>query len=56
VTVAGSIRVLRRLLVKGVVRGRSGEARRCVVVTVFSVGAVVAYLPTLASIGVVNRF
>jgi hypothetical protein len=55
-TVVGSIRVLRRLLVKGMVRGGSGKARRCVVVTTFGVGTAVAYLPTLAPIGVVNRF
>ena len=44
------------MLVKGVVRSRSGKAYRCVVVTVFSIGAVVAYLPTLAPIGIVNGF
>ncbi len=52
----GLIGVLWRLLVKGIVHGGSGEARGCVVVTAFSIGAVVAYLPTLAPIGVVNGF
>jgi hypothetical protein len=56
VTIAGLIGVLRRLLVEGVVRGGLGGACGCVVVTVFSVGAVVACLPTLAPIGVVDRF
>ena len=55
-TVVGLIRVLRRLLVKGVVRGRLGEACGYVVVTAFRAGTVVAYLPTLAFIGVVNGF
>ena len=50
------IGVLRRGLAKGVVRSWSGEARRCVVVTAFSTRAVVAYLPTLAPIGVANEF
>jgi len=51
-----SIRVLRRVLVKGVVRGGSGEARGCVVMAAFNAGAVIACLPTLAPIGVVNGF
>ena len=53
---AGSIGVLRRVLVKGVVCGWSGEARRCVDVTAFSIRVVVAYLPTLAPIGIANKF
>ena len=44
------------MLVKGVVRGRLDETYRHVVATAFSIGAVVAYLPTLAPIGVVNGF
>ena len=51
-----SIGVLRRVLVKGVVCSRLGEARRCVVIAAFSIGTVVAYLPTLAPIGIVNGF
>ena len=38
------------------VRGWSGEARRCVVVTAFGARAVVACLPTLAPIGVADEF
>ena len=55
-TVVGSIGVLRRVLVKGVVRGGLGEARGCVVMAAFSIGTVVAYLPTLAPIDIANRF
>ena len=44
------------MLVKGVVRGGSGEARGCVAMAAFSIGTVVAYLPTPAPIGIVNGF
>jgi hypothetical protein len=44
------------VLVKGVVRGRLGEARGVVVVTTFSARVVVAYLPTPALIGIANKF
>ena len=44
------------MLVKGVVRGGFSKARRYVVITAFSIGAVIAYLPTLAPIGIVNGF
>ena len=40
------------MLVKGVVRGELGKAYRCVVMTAFSIGAVVACLPTLAPIDI----
>jgi len=49
------IRVLRQVLVKGVVRGWSGEARQCVVMTAFSIRADVACLPTLAPVGVASE-
>ena len=52
---AGLIRVLQQVLVKVVVRSWSGEARWCVVVTTFSVVAVVACLPTLAPVGVAGK-
>ena len=48
--------MLRRLLVKGVVRGRLGEACGCAIVTAFRAGTAVACFPTLAPIGVVNGF
>ena len=48
--------MLRRVLFKGVVRGGLGEARGCVVIAAFSVGTVVAYLPTLTPIDIVNGF
>ena len=44
------------MLVKGVVRGGSSEARGYVVMAAFSIGTIVAYLSTLASIGIVNGF
>jgi len=44
------------VLVKGVVYSGLGEAYRCVVITIFSIGAIVACLPTLALIGIVNKF
>jgi len=44
------------VLVKGVVRGRLGEARGFIVITAFSIRAVIAYLPTLAPIGITNKF
>ena len=44
------------MLVKGVIRSRSGKARRWVFVTAFSIEVVVAYLPTLAPIGITDEF
>ena len=44
------------MLAKGVVRGGLDEAHGYVAITAFSIGAVVAYLPTLAPIGIVNKF
>ena len=44
------------MLVKGVIRGRLGKAYGCVVITAFSIGAIVTCLPTPAPIGVVNEF
>jgi len=53
--VAGSIGVLRRVLVEVVVRSWSGKARRCVVVTAFGIVVVVAGLPTPAPVGVAGE-
>ena len=55
-TIVGLIKVLQRLLVKGVVYSGLSEARGYIVVTAFRVGTTIACLPTLALIGVVNRF
>ena len=44
------------MLVKGIVYSGSGKARGYVVITALGIGAIVAYLFTLASIGIVNRF
>ena len=48
--------MLRRVPVKGVVYSGLSEARGCVVVTALGAGAIVACLPTLAPIGIVNGF
>jgi hypothetical protein len=40
------------VLVKGIVCSGSGEAYRFIVITAFSTRAVIAYLPTLAPIGI----
>ena len=55
-TVAGLIRVVRRALVGGVFYSGLNGAYRLVFITVFNIRVVVAYLPTLAPIGVVNKF
>ena len=55
-TVAGSIKVVQRALVGGVLYSKSDRARRLAFITVFSTRVVVACLPTLASVGVVNEF
>ena len=55
-TEVGLIGVLWRVLVKGVVRGGLGKARGYIVMTALGIGAVVAYFPTLAPIGIVNKF
>jgi len=44
------------MLVKGVVYSGLGEAYRYIIITAFTMGAMVAYLPTLAPISIVNRF
>ena len=44
------------MLVKGVVRSGLGEARGCVVMAAFYIGTIVAYLPTLAPIGITDEF
>ena len=53
---AGLIKVVQRALVRGVLCSRSDRARRLAFMTVFGIKVVVAYLPTLAPVGVVNRF
>ena len=55
-TVAGLIRVLQQALTKGVVRGKSGKACGYVVINAFGIMAVMVYLPTLAPVGVADRF
>jgi len=53
---AGLIRVLRRALTKDIVRSKSGKAYRYIVITAFSVRAVMVYLLTLAPVSIIDRF
>ena len=48
--------MVRQALVGGVLCGGSDGAYRLAFITVFSIRVVVAYLPTLASIDMVNKF
>ena len=56
VTVAGSIKVVQWVLVGGILCGGSDGARRLTFITVFGIRVVIACLPTLAPVGVVNKF
>ena len=56
VTVAGSIKVVRQALVGGVLYGKLDKAYRLTFITIFSIRVIVAYLPTLAPIGMVDEF
>ena len=53
---AGSIKVVQWVLVGGVLCGKLDKAYRLTFITVFGIRVVVAYLPTLAPVGVVNKF
>ena len=55
-TVAGLIKVVWRVLVRGVLYSGLDGAYRLTFMTVFGIRVVVAYLPTLASVGVVDEF
>ena len=55
-TVVKLIKVVRRVLVEGVLYSRLNKAYRLAYITVFSIKVVVAYFPTLTPIGVVNEF
>ena len=55
-TVAGLIKVVRRALIRGVLYSKLDKAHRLTFITVFNIRVVMAYLPTLAPIGVVNKF
>ena len=55
-TVAGPIKVVWQVLVGGILHGKLDKAYRLTFITVFNTRVVIAYFPTLASIGVVNRF
>ena len=53
---AGPIKVIQQVLVGGMLCSGSDKAYRLAFITVFNIKVVVAYLPTLASVGVVNGF
>ena len=53
---AGLIKVVRRVLVKGVLYSGSDKAYKLIFITIFSTRVVITYFPTLASVGVVNKF
>ena len=55
-TVIGLIRVIQQALVRGVLYNKLNRANRLAFITVFSIKVVMAYLLTLASVGVVNKF
>ena len=55
-TIAGLIRVVRQVLVRSILYSKLDEAYRLIFITIFSIKAVVAYFPTLAPVGVVNKF
>ena len=52
----GLIKVVQQALVGGILCGKLDKAYRLTFITVFSIRVVVAYLFTLAPIGVVNKF
>ena len=53
---AGLIKVIQQALIKSVLYNRLDRAYRLTFITVFGIKVVIAYLPTLAPIGVVNKF
>ena len=55
-TVAGLIKVIQQALVRGILRSGLDKTRRLAFITVFNTRVVIAYLPTLAPISVVNKF
>ena len=52
----GLIRVIRRVLVGGILYSGLNRAYRLIFITVFSIRVIIAYFPTLAPVGVVNKF
>ena len=50
------IRVVQQVLVGGILYSGLDKAYRLIFITVFGIRVVIAYLPTLVSVGVVNEF
>ena len=48
--------MVQQALIKGILYSRLNKACRLAFMTVFSIRVVIAYLPTLAPIGMVNEF
>ena len=53
---AGLIRVVQQVLVKSILYGGLDRTYRLAFITIFGIKVVVACLPTLIPIGVVNKF
>ena len=53
---AGLIKVVQQALIRGVLCSKLDKAHRLTFITIFSIKVVVAYLLTLAPIGMVNKF
>jgi hypothetical protein len=54
--VAGSIKVIQWVLVRGILHSKLDKAHRLAFITIFNIKVVIAYLPTLAPVSVVNKF
>ena len=55
-TVAGSIRVVQQVLVKGILYSGLNKAYRLAFITVFSIRVIMAYFFILVPISMVNKF
>ena len=55
-TVAGLIKVVWQALVRGVLYSKLNKAHRLTFITIFGIRVIIVYLPTLAPVGVVNKF
>ena len=55
-TIAELIKVVQQVLVRGILYSGLDKAYKLTFITVFSIKVVVAYLSTLAPVGVVNKF
>ena len=54
--IAGLIKVVQRVLIKSILYSKLDRACRLAFITVFGIRVVIAYLFTLAPVGMVNEF